>query len=79
LFGPTAAQDYPMTQENRDDPGHDPGDSVPSGVAPVSPVPLTEEDRKVKRKLEQLGSHGEAEHGKPQGRAETEGPEQQGR
>ena len=34
--------------------GVDPGDAVPPGVAPVEPVPLTEEDRRVKAKLETL-------------------------
>ncbi|MCR0985245.1 hypothetical protein [Roseomonas populi] len=68
-----------MAQEGSDDPGHDPGDSVPPGVAPVSPVPLTEEDRKVKRKLEQLGGGKPVERGQPQGQAETDGPEQLGR
>jgi hypothetical protein len=32
----------------------DPGDAVPEGVAPAEPVPLTEEDRRVKAKLERL-------------------------
>ncbi|MBV8913419.1 MAG: hypothetical protein JOZ05_10325 [Acetobacteraceae bacterium] len=38
------------------DPGRpiDPGDSVPEGVAPEAPVPLTPEDRKVRRALERL-------------------------
>ena len=30
----------------------DPGDAVPPGVAPLTPAPLTEEDRKVLDKLE---------------------------
>ncbi len=34
---------------------HDPGDAVPPGVAPVEPVPLTDEDRRVREKLEHLG------------------------
>ncbi|MBO1074335.1 hypothetical protein [Roseomonas marmotae] len=34
---------------------HDPGDSVPEGVAVQQPAPLTEEDRAVKKKLEELG------------------------
>ena len=34
---------------------HDPGDAVPPGVAPVEPVPLTDEDRRVKEQLEHLG------------------------
>lgn len=59
---------------------HDPGDSVPPGVAPKYPPPLTEEDRRVKRKLERLGEgSGEGPaRGEPQGRAETEGPEKPG-
>ncbi|MBP0495662.1 hypothetical protein [Roseomonas indoligenes] len=60
------------------DAGHDPGDSVPPGVAPVNPVPLTEEDLKVKRKLEELGGGKPIERG-PQGQAETDGPERIGR
>lgn len=32
----------------------DPGDAVPEGVAPEAPAPLTEEDRKVLRQLEDL-------------------------
>jgi hypothetical protein len=38
------------------DPGRpiDPGDSVPPGVAPRSPVPLTPEDEKARRALERL-------------------------
>jgi hypothetical protein len=35
-------------------PERDPGDSVPSGVAPAEPVPLTEQDRAVLEKLEHL-------------------------
>ncbi len=35
-------------------PERDPGDSVPSGVAPVEPVPLTEQDRAVLDKLRHL-------------------------
>jgi hypothetical protein len=64
-----------------DDPGtgaaRDPGDAVPPGVAPTHPAPLTAEDRAVKWKLERLG--GSEEPGVPQGRGETEGPEQPGR
>ncbi|WP_338664962.1 hypothetical protein VQH23_07255 [Pararoseomonas sp. SCSIO 73927] len=68
-----------MAQDsNRQDGGPDPGDAVPPGVAPVNPVPLTDEDRKVKRKLEELGD-GKPAEGEPQGRAETDGPEQRGR
>ncbi|HWL79469.1 MAG TPA: hypothetical protein VNR89_00810 [Roseomonas sp.] len=38
-----------------DDNRHDPGDSVPEGVAPASPPPApSAEDLKVKRKLEDL-------------------------
>ncbi len=33
----------------------DPGDAVPPGVAPIEPVPLTEEDEKVLEQLELLG------------------------
>ena len=38
------------------DPGRpvDPGDSVPEGVAVQEPLPLTSEDKKVRRALEQL-------------------------
>ena len=38
------------------DPGRpiDPGDSVPEGVAPQDPVPLTPQDKKVRRALERL-------------------------
>ncbi|HYZ62304.1 MAG TPA: hypothetical protein VE650_07600 [Acetobacteraceae bacterium] len=32
----------------------DPGDSVPPGVAPQEPAPLTPEDKKVRRALEHL-------------------------
>jgi hypothetical protein len=67
-----------MVQSEND--SHDPGDSVPPGVAPISPVPLTEEDRKVKRKLERLGHPAgqEPDRDLPKGRAETEGPEKPG-
>ncbi|MBI0537838.1 hypothetical protein D9599_19955 [Roseomonas sp. KE2513] len=57
---------------------HDPGDSVPPGVAPKYPPPLTEEDQRVKRKLEQLGGGSRPEPGQPQGQAETDGPEKRG-
>ncbi|HEY8611524.1 MAG TPA: hypothetical protein VIL69_09575 [Roseomonas sp.] len=69
-----------MVQESNEG-GHDPGDSVPSGVAPQEPAPLSEEEREVKRKLEQLGKQpggAEPERGRPQGRAETTGPEKRG-
>lgn len=38
------------------DPGRpiDPGDSVPEGVAPLEPAPLTTDDKKVRRALERL-------------------------
>ena len=38
------------------DPGRpiDPGDSVPEGVAPQEPAPLTADDKKVRRALERL-------------------------
>jgi hypothetical protein len=39
----------------------DPGDSVPDGVAPKYPPPRTEEDRRVKEKLERLGETPEPE------------------
>ncbi|WP_458094626.1 hypothetical protein [Roseomonas sp. WA12] len=66
-----------MAGQNSDNPGHDPGDSVPPGVAPRDPAPLTGEDRAVKRKLEELGHKAGQEPGKgqPQGRTETTGPE----
>jgi hypothetical protein len=35
-------------------PRRDPGDSVPEGVAPEAPAPLTETDRKVLKQLEEL-------------------------
>ncbi|WP_376088836.1 hypothetical protein ACE7GA_16870 [Roseomonas sp. CCTCC AB2023176] len=58
----------------------DPGDAVPPGVAPAEPVPLTEHDKAVKRKLERLGGgKGEEPDDPAQGQAETEGPEQRGR
>ncbi|WP_207541246.1 hypothetical protein [Sabulicella rubraurantiaca] len=34
----------------------DPGDSVPEGVAPLEPPALSEEEQKVKEKLEQIGN-----------------------
>ena len=34
---------------------HDPGDAVPPGVAVQEPEKLSEEDEKVKEKLEHLG------------------------
>lgn len=43
--------------------GRDPGDAVPPGVAPVEPVPLTDEDRKVLDKLEHLGDEQTVETG----------------
>lgn len=66
-----------MSGQDRNDPGHDPGDSVPPGVAPKYPAPLTGEDLAIKRKLEELGHKAgeEPEKGQPQGRAETAGPE----
>jgi hypothetical protein len=67
-----------MSQANPDDPDHDPGDSVPPGVAPKYPPAPTAEDLEVKRKLEQLGNGAPVEHDRPQGRAETEGPEKPG-
>lgn len=37
----------------------DPGDAVPEGVAVQEPAPLSEHDKAVKRRLENLGqSHG---------------------
>lgn len=39
-----------------DRPDRDPGDAVPPGVAPQTPAPLTEEDRKVLEKLKRSGS-----------------------
>lgn len=44
----------PPPPDDIDDPNHDPGDAVPEGVAPAEPVPLTEEDRRIKRQLEEL-------------------------
>ena len=40
---------------------HDPGDAVPPGVAPKTPVELTEHDKAVRDKLEHLGSSSHAE------------------
>ncbi|WP_161993630.1 hypothetical protein [Muricoccus nepalensis] len=51
---------------------------MPPGVAPKDPPPLTEEDRRVKRKLEQLGGGASPEAGEARGRAETDGPERKG-
>jgi hypothetical protein len=70
-----------MTMGSESEARRDPGDAVPPGVAPEDPAPLTDEDRKVKRKLEQLGKgDGDASSppGEPKGRAETIGPEKQG-
>ncbi|MBP0444815.1 hypothetical protein J8J14_08455 [Roseomonas sp. SSH11] len=67
-----------MSEANRDDPGHDPGDSVPPGVAPKYPPDLSEEEKQVKRKLEQLGNGAPVTHDQPQGQAETDGPEKRG-
>jgi hypothetical protein len=39
-----------------DDTDRDLGDGVPPGVAVKYPAPLTEHDKEVKRKLEDLGS-----------------------
>jgi hypothetical protein len=39
-------------------PDRDPGDAVPEGVAPAEPAPLTEEDRKVLKRLEELPKQG---------------------
>jgi hypothetical protein len=33
----------------------DPGDAVPPGVAPQEPAPLTDEDRRVRDRLRDLG------------------------
>ena len=41
--------------DNTGRPDRDPGDAVPPGVAPLEPVPLTQEDREVLEKLEHLG------------------------
>jgi hypothetical protein len=70
-----------MTMGGQGEARRDPGDAVPPGVAPEDPAPLTQEDRKVKRKLEQLGEGGGdagPRRGEPQGRAETIGPEKRG-
>jgi hypothetical protein len=40
-------------------PDRDPGDAVPEGVAPAEPVPLTEQDKQVKRQLEDLPKRAE--------------------
>ena len=45
----TNADDYAQGRER------DPGDAVPPGVAPRTPAPLTDQDRKVQDKLEHLG------------------------
>ena len=36
----------------------DPGDTVPEGGAPAEPAPLSEEDRRVKARLERLPRRG---------------------
>jgi hypothetical protein len=56
----------------------DPGDAVPPGVAPTQPAPLAAEDRKAKRKLDQMGAKATAEPEAPQGPAATRGPERSG-
>jgi len=44
----------------------DPGDAVPEGVAVQEPAPLSEHDKAVKRRLEELGqSQGKKEPGRP--------------
>jgi hypothetical protein len=40
--------------EQHEQPGVDPGDAVPPGVAVQEPAPLTEADRKAKRSLSRL-------------------------
>ncbi|MFH5923597.1 hypothetical protein [Roseomonas xinghualingensis] len=70
-----------MTESGKGGSRHDPGDSVPPGVAPEDPAPLSEEEREVKRKLEELGEGSgdpPPRRGEPQGRAEPEGPEKKG-
>ena len=52
---------------------HDPGDAVPEGVAVEEPVPLSDEDRAVKRKLEKLGSDGESNEAEPPAQLERRG------
>lgn len=39
----------------------DPGDAVPEGVAPRSPVPLSEHDKAVREKLRHIGERSPAE------------------
>jgi hypothetical protein len=66
---------------SRNTKARDPGDAVPSGVAVQQPAPLTEQERAVKRKLEEMPSSSggsRAEPGQPQGRGETIGPEKRG-
>jgi len=41
-------------EEGRRGAERDPGDAVPPGVAPLEPVELTEEDRRVLEKLQDL-------------------------
>lgn len=43
-----------MTQER------DPGDAVPPGVAPQTPAPLSENDKLIQKKLEQIGDDDQA-------------------
>jgi hypothetical protein len=42
----------------------DPGDAVPEGVAPKDPPPPSDDDLRVKRKLERLGKVGEDQTGR---------------
>ena len=42
----------------------DPGDAVPPGVAPQAPVPMTPQDKKIRRALEQLPRRASAKKGK---------------
>ena len=48
------------------DPGRerDPGDAVPPGVAVQEPVPMTPEDKKVRRALERLPRRASPRKGK---------------
>lgn len=42
----------------------DPGDSVPEGVAVQEPAPLSEQDKAIKRRLEELGQARPKEEGR---------------
>ena len=61
--GPGTAGGSDLSEEERVAAGlsrrRDPGDSVPEGVAPEAPAPLTDHDREVLKKLEDLPKQAE--------------------